>query len=230
MNLKYNLIAHRGYFDNSKNIPENSLKAFKRAIKYNFIIEFDIRKTKDDVLVVFHDDKLKRMCGINKSIENCTYSELKKLYLNNTTSKIPTFEETLELISGKVPIIIELKGNNKYGVIETLAIKLLDKYKGEYAIQSFDPLNLLWFKKNRPNITRGLIKSIKSNKRIGLLKVILSSKYIVKPNYYSVDVKLKKKKNSTLVGWTIRTKEEYDRYKGEYYNLVCENMNLYKVE
>ena len=226
MDLKYNLIAHRGYFNLEDNIPENSLKAFKRAIKYNYMIEFDIRKTKDNILVVFHDNTLKRACGINKKIENCTYQELKKLYLFNTTEKIPTLEETLKLISGKVPILIELKGDNKYGVLEELLVKLLDKYEGEYSIQSFNPTNLFWFRLHKPEIQRGLIKS--SKRKDNIIKRVLSSNLVAKCTYYAIDVHIKKfKSKKPIIGWTIKNKEEYLEYKNKYYNLICENMNIY---
>lgn len=228
MDLKYNLIAHRGFFDLEEGIPENSKKAFERAIEYNYIIELDIRKTKDNILVVFHDNSLKRACGIKKKIEECTYKELKKLYLFNTTSKILTLEEVLKLVSRKVPIIIEIKGNNKYGVIETMLTNMMDKYKGEYAIQSFNPINLLWFRRHKPEIKRGLIKS--SKRKDGIIMKILCSNLVAKCTYYAIDVHIKKfKSKKPLIGWTIRTKEEYLEYKNKYYNLVCENMNLYRT-
>jgi len=229
MDLKYNLIAHRGYFDLEKGIPENSIKAFKRAVKYNYMIEFDVRKTKDNKLIVFHDDNLKRCCGIDKKIDKCTYSELNKLYLFGTTSKIPLFSEVLETIGGKVPIIIETKGNNKYGVLETMMENELSNYKGEYAIQSFNPLSILWYKNNCPNIQRGLLESIKSRKRLGIFKRLLTGSWILKPNFYSLDDKLinKRKANRFYLGWTIRNKEQYEMYKDKYDNLVCENMNQY---
>ena len=229
MNLKYNLIAHRGYFDLENSIPENSLKSFKRALKYNYMIEFDVRKTKDNKLVVFHDDNLKRCCGIDKDIDECTYSELKKLYLFSTTSKIPLLEETLELISGKVPIIIETKGKYKYGQLETILEEKLNNYHGEYAIQSFNPLSLLWYKRNKPSIERGLLESIKSKKRLSLLQKIISP--FIKYDFYSQDKKLKLlKTKKPVLGWTIRNKEEYELYKDKYYNLICENMYLYNKE
>ena len=61
------LIAHRGIHDNI-DIPENTLQAFKKAVKNNISIELDVQLTKDNVLVIFHDDNLKRMTGINKTI------------------------------------------------------------------------------------------------------------------------------------------------------------------
>lgn len=236
--LLENLIAHRGYFDLKENIPENSIKAFEKAIKYKYIIELDVYLTKDNEIVVFHDNNLKRACGINKDIEHCTYKELKRLYLFNTSSKIPLLKQVLELVNNKVPIIIEIKGNNKYGGIEHFLIKLLDNYKGRYAIQSFNPFHILWFKKNRPSVPRGLIKIFyrqNKKKKKNLLDQILSLDFFLKNTFIAKDVrffseKTKRRNKKIVIGWTIRTKEEYDKYKEEYSNLICENMCLYKEE
>ena len=76
--MKNKIIAHRGIFNNI-DIPENSMKAFEKALKLNYPIELDVQLTKDNELVVFHDYSLKRMCGINRLVENCTYKELSNI-------------------------------------------------------------------------------------------------------------------------------------------------------
>ena len=95
------IIAHRGVFNN-KDIPENSLKSFREAVKLNYDVEFDIHLTKDNILVVFHDDNLKRMTGSDKNIQDCTYDEIKDLKLLNTNEHIPTLDEVLKVIDNKV--------------------------------------------------------------------------------------------------------------------------------
>ena len=82
--LKNRIIAHRGYFDNSLGIPENSLPAFKKAIDLNFAIELDIHILKDNTIVAFHDNNLKRMTGINKPLKDYNYGELKDIKLLDT--------------------------------------------------------------------------------------------------------------------------------------------------
>ena len=89
MSLKGLTIAHRGIFDNKK-VAENSLTAFKRAKELNIPIELDVQLTKDQTLVVFHDINLKRMCGIDKSINSCAYEEIKNLKLKNSQETIPS--------------------------------------------------------------------------------------------------------------------------------------------
>ena len=146
--LRKKLIAHRGLFDKNNNIPENSIIAFEQAIKYGYSIELDVHLLNDGKIVVFHDDNLKRMTGIDKKVKDCNYDEIKKLKLDNTDCEIPLFEDVLKLVDKKVPILIEIKNDRKTGETERELIKLLKNYKGEYAIQSFNPFSLIWFKKN----------------------------------------------------------------------------------
>ena len=73
-------IAHRGLFDNTNGIPENSIPAFEKAAENGFGIETDVQMSKDGVLVVFHDDKLKRMTGAEGKLTD--YTEHRFLYTN----------------------------------------------------------------------------------------------------------------------------------------------------
>ena len=112
MKLNGNVIAHRGIFDN-ETVPENSIPAFKKAIKENIPIELDVQLTKDNVLVVFHDDNLSRMTGKDIDIQKVNYSEIKDVKLLNTNEVIPTFEEILKLVDNKVLLNIEIKSNRR---------------------------------------------------------------------------------------------------------------------
>lgn len=86
--------AHRGLFN--KEFPENSMEAFDNAIKYGYGIELDVQFSKDEKLVVFHDDNLKRVTGDNRNVCDVEYSELKTLKLSNTEKTIPLFEDVLK--------------------------------------------------------------------------------------------------------------------------------------
>lgn len=126
--LSRSLIAHRGYYNNKKGIPENSVLAFKKAIDNNYLIELDVRLTKDQKLVVFHDDNLKRVCGVNKRVKDLTYKELLKYNLFDTTLKVPLFSDVIKLVNGRVPILIETKYHNRYGVLEKILINELEAF------------------------------------------------------------------------------------------------------
>ena len=84
-------VAHRGLFDKSLGIPENSLAAFQRAVEKNYGVELDVQLTKDNRLVVFHDEDLFRMCGVKKKVRDCTWEELCQYTLQGTEEKIPLF-------------------------------------------------------------------------------------------------------------------------------------------
>ncbi len=138
--LTTSLIAHRGFFDNEKGIPENSMLAFQRAIQNHYNIELDVHILKDGKIVVFHDDHLKRMTNLDTAIKDCTYDDVKNLNLLNTNEKIPLLQEVLDFVAGKVTILIELKYDTKVGLLEKELVKILQNYKGQYAVQSFRPI------------------------------------------------------------------------------------------
>lgn len=148
-------VAHRGYFDNEAGIPENSLASFKAAIEKGFVIELDIQLSSDGVAFVFHDADLERMCGVQGKIWEYTAAELKEMKLFGTEETIPTFEETLALVNGQVPLLVEYKMDKVDTAVCAAGQALLDEYNGDYAIQCFDPRALLWYKKNAPQVARG---------------------------------------------------------------------------
>lgn len=149
-------IAHRGLHDLEANTPENSLASFRKAAEEGYAIENDIHLTADGEVIVFHDNNLIRMCGIDKAPEEMTLKELKKLKLAGTTEQIPTLKECLDTVNGKVPLLIEFKCNglNCKKLCEA-AEYILSNYNGKYFIQSFYPTVLLWYRKNRRDICRG---------------------------------------------------------------------------
>ena len=157
-------IAHRGLFD-EKN-PENSLLAFKRAIKNKVAIEFDVTSLADGTVVVFHDERLARMTGKDGFISSCNYQDISKFTLLGSKEKIPTLKEALEFIDGRVPIIIEIKNFGKVGSVEKAVWKNLQEYRGDYAVVSYNPYTLEWFKKNAPKVKRGQMASFFQDKEI----------------------------------------------------------------
>ena len=231
--LTKNLIAHRGVHD--KNIPENSIEAFKIAISNKYIIELDLHILKDNKIIVFHDDNLYRMTGIRKKVKECTYEEIKELKLNNTESRIPLFKDVLNLVDGKVPILIELKTDNKVGKLEKELTKLLTGYKGEYAIQSFNPLSIFYFKNYYPNIIRGQLScAFKEEKMNFFSRYVLKNlcfNFLTKPDFVSYDIhdiskkeveKLREK--YLMLGWTVKTKKEFEETKKYFDNIICEDV------
>ncbi len=143
-----NGICHRGFHND--HIPENSLEAFKEAIKINSAFEFDIHLTLDNELVISHDPNLLRMTGKDGNIEELTLKEIKDNYRLPNGECLPTLREILDCNQERVPIVIEVKVVNKnYKAISKRLIEELKdiKDKSKYMIISFDPRALLKVKK-----------------------------------------------------------------------------------
>ena len=224
--LKKGIIAHRGIFDNRK-VPENSIKAFKNALNKGYAIELDIRLTKDNKIVVFHDDVLGRMTKKKGNIKNLTFEELQKIKLINTDYTIPSLDEVLSLVNGKVPLLIELKSSSRSHRLEKELIKKLDEYKGEFAVQSFNPFIISYFRFHKKEYIRGLLVSYKKYKSFGTsLSIKLS-----KPDFLSVSKRMYKnkkiikyRKKIPVFAWTIDSKDDVKKYQDCFDNLIC-NIN-----
>ena len=147
--------AHRGLHGNG--IPENSLAAFSQACEAGYGIELDVQLSKDGEVMVFHDNTLIRMTGREEKLSDLTASELATLRLADTDQTIPTFTEVLKLVDGRVPLLIELKGENlDTSLCEKLA-NILASYRGAYCIESFNPLLLRSMQTYLPNVFYGLL-------------------------------------------------------------------------
>ncbi len=152
---KGSLFAHRGLYDNSSGIPENSLVAFERAAALGYGIELDVQLSSDGVPVIFHDATLKRMCGDDRKVTKLSLSELRQYSLLDTQEKIPTLEEALGIIGGRVPVLVEIKMDTADPKVCRKADRVLSSYSGSYCIESFNPFACLWYRLRRPGILRG---------------------------------------------------------------------------
>lgn len=224
------LIAHRGIFDN-KIVPENSIEAFKKAIRKGYIIELDVHLTKDKKIVVFHDDLLDRMTNKKGKIKDYKLDELKDIKLLNTNYSIPTLSEVLKLVKGKVPLLIEMKYDNKSFELPRLLLKELSDYNGEVAVQSFDPFLVSYFRFHKNNYLRGLLIDRKIASHILFLKFGI---LISKPSFLSVQKSLynnkeinKYKNKKNIISWTMKSKEDIDKYKDKYDNLIVNISNCF---
>lgn len=209
-------IAHRG-FHNEEN-PENTIGAFNRAIEHGYAIELDVQLLKDGTVVVIHDNKLSRLCGVDKYISNCNLEDLQNLYILDTKYQIPTLNQVLEFVDGKTPLLIEIKNTLKVGELESKTYELLKEYKGEYAIQSFNPFSLEWFKLNAPNVLRGQLSSYFKGEDLSFIKKVLLKKLrlnkISSPNFISYNAdnlpnRYCNKCKLPILAWTVRNQEEY---------------------
>ncbi len=161
------MFAHRGL--HGKGIPENSLAAFARLRERDLGVELDVRFTSDKKLVVFHDDNLKRLCGVDIPVASITYEELKNYRLFGTHEGVPLFEEVLNTLKG-MPVICEIKslpGENVNEICEAV-LRHMEAYNGFMCIESFNPYVVQWFSKNRPDVIRGQLSMNFFKEREGL--------------------------------------------------------------
>jgi glycerophosphoryl diester phosphodiesterase len=185
-------IAHRGLHSEDKGIPENSLLSFTESIKRGYPIEIDLRITSKGEVVVFHDEDLTRMTGQSGNIKSLEYSDFSELRLLGSEQKIPLLSEVLSLVNGQVPILIEIK-NSIHTQELPIIISILQNYPYEFAVQSFDPFILNWFRINHPHIIRGQLSCSFEKENLPLYKKFilkyLMLNYLSKPDFiaYNID-------------------------------------------
>lgn len=151
-------VAHRGLHDLGRGRAENTASAFRAALKAGYAIECDVGLSADGVPVVFHDDSLGRLTGVDGPLESRTAAELMALPVLGTRDTVPPLTDLLGLVAGKVPLLIELKGGRgRRGRLEPAVARLLAGYRGPFAIQSFDPAMVTWFRRHAPGVLRGQI-------------------------------------------------------------------------
>lgn len=217
--------AHRGLWNEAEGIPENSLPAFERAAQQDFAIELDVQLSKDGEVVVFHDETLSRMCGVEGKVCEKTLAELKALRLGGTAEAIPTFSEVLAAVNGRVPLLVELKGESSDDSLCYKVAPILDAYTGAYCVESFNPVLLRFYKARRPEVLRGqlvtdLIAAKKPGKKV--LNWALSHmwlNFLSRPDFVACDRSYTRGVSHTILRmlrrpfylWTIQ-KEDQLRY------------------
>ena len=137
-------IAHRGLHDRDRGIIENSFSAFAAAIERGFGIECDLQLTEDGEAVVFHDDDLARLVSGSGRVRSVPASALTELpLLGSTAGDCPqTFAAFLDQISGRAPLVIEVKKQANERDTTDLAkrvVQSLATYKGPFVLKTFDP-------------------------------------------------------------------------------------------
>ncbi len=211
--------AHRGL--HSKDIPENCLRGFELACANGYGIEMDLRLSKDEVVMVFHDDDLHRMCGIDEEVCEYTCAELQELNLGSHADTVPTLEQVLAIVDAKTPLIIELKASNDNEKLCEKAYEILKNYKGDYCIESFHPNIVRWFRKNAPHVVRGQLSGRRDREQNVPISAQFIAQYMLlnvisRPNFiaYNIEHKnilafkiVRKLWRAYCVAWTVRDNE-----------------------
>lgn len=214
--------AHRGL--HNEEFPENSLGAFNNAAEHRYGIELDIQLSKDKVPMVFHDATLKRVCGIDAKLSDYTSEELQKMKLLGSEYTIPTFKEVLEVVNGRVPLLVEFKPGSTE--LCDIACPMLDEYNGSFCVESFDPFILRRIKKIRPRYARGQLvtNSLKAkschNIFLDFSLTALLMHLFSRPDFVAYDMRIKGNFSIFLCkhlfripmfAWTVRSEEDYKK-------------------
>jgi len=214
--------AHRGLFTKDQRVPENSLAAFRAAVEADYGVELDVQLTRDQQVVVFHDDDLKRACGIDARVDAYTFEELQQLSLFGTQEKIPLFTDVLNTINGRIPMIVELKSGGDWKTLCPKTLELLTAYKGDYCVESFHPMLVRWFYLHAPQILRGQLSEAArfSRKGLPLYQAIMMSRLftniLTHPQFIAyrvgpkcLSVRLSECLGAMRVAWTARPTDDH---------------------
>ena len=155
-------LAHRGYHNVAAGRPENSLAAFRAAIASGYGIELDLQLTADGAAMVFHDYGLERLTGQPGKLIDQTETQARSLpLLGGENETIPTLAEALELVDGRVPVLIEIKDQDgamgaDIGLLEAATATALKGYDGPVAVMSFNPNSVAEMARLAPDVPRGI--------------------------------------------------------------------------
>lgn len=184
-------IAHRAYHDIAAGRVENSVSAIQAAIDAGYGIEIDLQLSKDGQAMVFHDYDLGRLTGDHGPIRGRTAAELSQITLTGGTDTIRTFPEVLELIGGRVPLLVELKDQDgamgaNVGILERATAEALKGYSGNVAVMSFNPNTIVQMQIHAPDVPRGLTTSAYTREDWPLLPARTRDRLREIPDYDSV--------------------------------------------
>lgn len=201
-------IGHRGA---KAYEPENTLRSFKYAIDLGVdAVELDVRKTKDNQLVVIHNADVDKTTDGSGSVSDLTLEEIKRL-VTDKGEQIPTLREVLDLVGGKVKVLIELK---EPGVEETVLGLVHEKgLVDDVVIISFNEDVLRKVRELDDKVATGLIY-VRHKKPIQTA-LSLKAKYLL-PLYsftHSADIKKAHENGLKVIVWTINREEEVAEYK-----------------
>lgn len=194
------IVAHRGASAYEK---ENTLRAFERAIEQGAdAIEFDIRKTADQILIVHHDEKIQ-----GKIIRGLAYADVDRL-AGRRDYHVPTLEEVLALARGRIRLHAELKEEGYEEQVVSLLRRLLDD--SDFVLTSFSEASVESVKNRFPGLRAGLILGRNLHRGIGRVK----ADFWV-PHWRVLDedlFRMAEKSEKPLVVWTVNDRRKLRRY------------------
>ncbi len=175
----------------------------------------------DGEAMVFHDETLQRMTGAPGVVSDLTAEELKALPLLGGPDRIPTLAEALELIAGRVFLLVEIKsGPEERGALESHVGHQLKRYAFDFGVISFDPSAVAWFAVNHPGWPRGLDAAGFADEDIErdpqLAQALQSLTAECDPHFLVLETKssigrlarAQRARGRPVVAWTVRSTED----------------------
>jgi len=209
--------AHRGLHGGGR--IENSLSAFRAAIEAGHGIELDVQVSADGEAIVFHDYELDRLTAGTGRLAGLSAESIGKLLLKGTQDRIATLRETLALIHGRAPLLIEVKSpGRRVDALSRAVLRALDGYDGPVAVMSFNPEIGHWFAARAPQVLRGLVVTEAGKRWRGAL-----SRYFAlwrsRPDFLAYDIRdlpsrfaaAQRAKGLKVLTWTCRSDEHKAR-------------------
>ena len=232
--------AHRGLHGDLTGegyAAENSLTAFERACRLGFGIELDVQLTRDGELVVFHDNTVDRVTGATGKVKDMTFAELRALKLSGTDDVIPTLEEVLRVVGGRVPLLVEMKETNFDHSISEATAKVLKCYEGPFIVESFSPLAFEAIRREMPGALCGFLadKHTSYEKTRTLLHRLIQRcllNFKCRPAFISLNRKtpklfpipfIKAVFKTPMIAWTVKSEaEEREAYENGFDGIIFE--------
>lgn len=223
-------IAHRGLHDCGKGRIENTAPAFRAAIERGFGIECDIRPAAGNLPIVFHDASTERLLAEARPVAELTATDLSRLRFPDGVSSILCFADFIELVAGRVPLLVEVKSDwtEPNAAFLDEVVRLSRAYSGPLALMSFDPAIMASIRAREPSIPRGIIAAGTSPddplasklgaKRAWQLSQLLESGPAA-PDFYAYRVHdlptpvtryAREVHGRPFFAWTVRTAEDYE--------------------
>jgi glycerophosphoryl diester phosphodiesterase len=223
-------LAHRGLHGATR--LENSRAAFVEAIGEGHGIELDVQASRDGDAFVFHDYELDRLTSDSGALAARSTSELKRIKLKDTYETIPTLPEVLQLIAGRVPLLIEVKAPTRHvGALCLSVLRALDGYRGAVGVMSFHPEVARWFSIHGGRVARGLVVTEQGKRRIrGRLKRRLAL-WRARPDFLAYDIRdlptsmsvAARGRGIPVFTWTCRGEEDRARAADHADQIIYEN-------
>jgi glycerophosphoryl diester phosphodiesterase len=189
--------------------------------------------------MVFHDPALDRITDRSGRLAERTAAELKQTTLRESKETIPTFAEVLSEIAARAPILVEIKSwLRPVGQLEAAAWHLLEGYSGPFAVQSFDPASLAWFRRHAPEVARGQLSHRYRHMRYGQpawKRFLMRNLLLVgqsRPHFIGYDIDdlpqpaaaLARRLGLPLLAWTVRTEKDRQKARGLVDNIIFEQI------